>query len=202
MCRNTAAVLVRGPAWSGAGFRLLSHCGSGSRWFIYDCEADHRIEQNTDVLDKLHELFGIDRERPLDTLFKDALGVPQGTFTSIFLQSASMRKKTFDALLQIEDYKTAADYLLDVQKLYKEQVQVQQLEIGRLTYETRELETWYVSLNQARQQDREYIQAVVEIAAELAFGNHSREVAVRRRHEPNIHADGARAPQALEFLLL
>src|SRR5215472_8085216 len=131
-------------------------CGSGSRWFVYDCEADHRIEQNTDVLDKLHDLFGIDRERPLDTLFKDALGVPQGTFTSIFLQAASVRKKTFDALLQIEDYKTAADYLLDVQKVYKEQAQAQQLEIGRLTYETRELETWYVSLNQARQQDREY----------------------------------------------
>jgi exonuclease SbcC len=137
-------------------YTVERRCGAGGRWFVYDCEADHRIEQNTDVLDKLHDLFGIDRERPLDMLFKDALGVPQGTFTAIFLQTASVRKKTFDALLQIEDYKTAADYLLDVQKLYKEQAQAQQLEIGRLTYETRELEPWRASLNQARQQDREH----------------------------------------------
>jgi DNA repair protein SbcC/Rad50 len=137
-------------------YTVERRCGAGSRWFVYDCEADHRIEQNTDVRDKLHDLFGIERERPLDTLFEDALGVPQGAFTSIFLQTASVRKKTFDALLQIEDYKTAADYLLDVQKLYKEKAQAQQLEIGRLTYETHELETWYVSLNQARKQDREY----------------------------------------------
>jgi exonuclease SbcC len=57
-------------------------CGSGSRWFIYDAEADGSVDQRADVLDKLHDLFGIDRERPLDSLFRDALGVPQGTFTS------------------------------------------------------------------------------------------------------------------------
>jgi exonuclease SbcC len=149
-------------------YTVERRCGVSARWFVYDCEADARIEQNTDVLDKLHDLFGIDHERPLDTLFEDALGVPQGTFTSIFLQTTSVRKKTFDALLQIEDYKTAADYLLDVQKLYKEQVQAQQLEIGRLTYETRELETWYVSLNQARQQDREYKEQNVFWTQQLA----------------------------------
>src|SRR5437899_9217192 len=71
-------------------------CGSGSRWLIHDEEANMRIEQGADVLDKLHELFGIDRERPLDSLFRDALGVPQGTFTSIFLEAASKRKQTFD----------------------------------------------------------------------------------------------------------
>src|SRR6266700_721324 len=149
-------------------YTVERRCGAGGRWFVYDCEADHRIEQNADVKDKLHDLFGIDRERPLDTLFEDALGVPQGTFTSIFRESASIRKKTFDALLQIEDYKTAADYLLDVQKLYKEQAQAQQLEIGRLTYETRGLETWRASLNQARQQDREYKEQNVLWTQQLA----------------------------------
>src|SRR5438105_5394203 len=110
--------------------------GSGSRWFIHDDEADFRIEQSTDVLDKLHELFGIDRERPLGSLFRDALGVPQGTFTAIFLEAAAKRKQTFDALLQIEDYKTAFDYLLDVRKQYEEQIQEQKSEIQRLQIET------------------------------------------------------------------
>ncbi len=124
-------------------------CGSGSRWFIYDEEASMQVEQRADVTDRLHDLFGIDRERPLDSLFRDALGVPQGTFTAIFLETPAKRKQTFDALLQIEDYKVAADYLLDVQKEYKEQMQTQQTEMNRLTYETRDLEVWQNQLAEA-----------------------------------------------------
>ncbi len=135
-------------------YTVERRCGSGSRWFIYDREADDRVEQGTDVLDKLHDLFGIDRERSLNALFRDALGVPQGSFTAIFLETASKRKQTFDTLLQIEDYKTAADYLLDVQKEYREQALAQQSEIQRLEYETRELEEWRQALRDARELDQ------------------------------------------------
>ncbi len=135
-------------------YEVERRCGSGSRWFIYDCEADYKVEQSTDVLDKLHDLFGIERERSLSALFRDALGVPQGSFTAIFQETASKRKQTFDTLLQIEDYKTAADYLLEAQKEYKEQAITQQSEIQRLEYETRELETWRQALREARELDR------------------------------------------------
>jgi DNA repair protein SbcC/Rad50 len=136
-------------------YTVERRCGSGSRWFIYDAEADGSVDQRADVLDKLHDLFGIDRERPLDSLFRDALGVPQGTFTSIFLEVASKRKQTFDTLLQIEDYKVAADYLLDSQRLYKERALEQQNEIRRLEYETRNLETWRSQLREARLVDEQ-----------------------------------------------
>src|SRR5947209_8179527 len=135
-------------------YAVERRCGSGAYWFVYDCEADYRVEQRTDVVDKLHELFGIDRERSLDTLFQDALGVPQGTFTAIFLQTPAVRKQTFDTLLQIEDYKHAADYLLEAQKQYKEQIQTQQDEIQRLTFETRDLEKWRSDLKEERQRDQ------------------------------------------------
>ena len=130
-------------------YAVERRCGSGAYWMIYDREADSRSEQRTDVLDKLHDIFGIDRERALDTLFKDALGVPQGSFTSIFAQTASIRKQTFDTLLQIEDYKNAADYLLETQKHYKEQIQTQLTEIQRLEFETRELEPRRAELKEA-----------------------------------------------------
>src|SRR5437899_4533997 len=104
-------------------YEVERRCGAGASWLVYDCEADYRVEQRADVLDKLHELFGIDRERPLDLLFRDALGVPQGNFTPIFMEPPGKRKQTFDALLQIEDYKIAADYLLDAAKVYQEQIQ-------------------------------------------------------------------------------
>ncbi len=134
-------------------YTVERRCGSGGRWLIYDQEADLRLEQRADVLDKLHEIFGIDRDRPLDSLFRDALGVPQGTFTAIFLEAGSKRKQTFDELLQIEDYKTAADNLLDTQKYNKEQIQEQKAQIQRLTLLTSELDTWRLQLKEARQLD-------------------------------------------------
>lgn len=130
-------------------------CGAGAYWTLYDSEANFRLEQRADVLDKLHELFGIERERSLGDLFRDALGVPQGTFTSIFLQKPAMRKQTFDALLQIEDYRTAFEYLLEAQKQYKEQALEQDREIQRLTFETRDLEAWRASLKADRATDQE-----------------------------------------------
>ena len=131
-------------------YTVERRCGSGARWLLHDEEAHLRLEQRADVLDRLHDLFGIDRERPLDSLFRDALGVPQGTFTAIFLESASKRKQTFDALLQIEDYKTAADKLLDTQKYYKEQMLQQKTRIDHLCFVTSKLEEWRGKLKENR----------------------------------------------------
>lgn len=136
-------------------YEVERRCGSGAQWILYDREADLRLEQRADVQDKLHELFGIERERSLENLFHDALGVPQGAFTAIFLQTPRNRKATFDALLQIEDYTTAATYLLEAQKQYKEQHAGQEHEIQRLTFETRDLDEWHVALKTARELDQE-----------------------------------------------
>src|SRR5260221_157547 len=136
-------------------YEVERRCGAGAKWVVYDREADLRVEQRTDVLDKLHELFGIDRERPLDVLFRDALGVPQGTFTAIFLEAPSKRKQTFDALLQIEDFKTAFDYLLNVEKVYQEQIQTQKTAIQRLEIETHDLEGWRAGLKHAGLDDQQ-----------------------------------------------
>ena len=138
-------------------YEVERRCGSGALWTLYDCEADHRLEQRADVQDQLHKLFGIERDHSLADLFHDALGVPQGAFTSIFLQTASKRKQTFDALLQIEDYRTAFDYLLEARKQYTEQISQQDHEIQRLTFETRDLDTWRTQLKTAREQEQDFI---------------------------------------------
>lgn len=161
-------------------YEIERRVGTGAHWFVYDVEADARLEQSQDVKDKLHDLFGIDRDRPLDSLFRDALGVPQGTFTAVFLQTAAERKKTFDALLQIEDYKTAAKNLLETQHYYKDQINAQEREIERLEWLTRDLEVWKQQLHEARlldeqqkrqniqqlQQRQEYEQRKVELKAQ------------------------------------
>jgi DNA repair protein SbcC/Rad50 len=166
-------------------YEVERRCGAGAKWVVFDCEADMRVEQRTDVLDKLHELFGIDRERPLDVLFRDALGVPQGTFTSIFLETASKRKQTFDALLQIEDYKTAADYLLDASKVYQEQIQTQKSEIQRLEIETRDLEEWRAELKRSRLEDQQKKEQNVQSTQRLAVCKERAELLKRQRDHLN-----------------
>ncbi|GAC1398728.1 MAG: hypothetical protein NVSMB49_07300 [Ktedonobacteraceae bacterium] len=143
-------------------------CGSGARWFMTDEESTERLEQGADMQDRLHDLFGIDRERPLDSLFKDALGVPQGTFTAIFLEPAGKRKQTFDALLQIEDYKTSAEYLLQVQHYYKEQMTVQHVKINELTIRTSELGDWRTQLEIAQQRDEQQTQQHIAESQQLS----------------------------------
>ena len=166
-------------------YEVERRCGSGAKWVVFDREADLRVEQRTDVLDKLHELFGIDRERPLDVLFRDALGVPQGTFTSIFLETASKRKQTFDALLQIEDYKTAADYLLDTSKVYQEQIQIQKSDIQRLEIETRDLDEWRVELKNKHLEDQQKKEQNVQGTQRLAICKERYEVLKQQRDHLN-----------------
>ena len=166
-------------------YEVERRCGTGAKWVVFDREADLRVEQRTDVLDKLHELFGIDRERPLDVLFRDALGVPQGTFTSIFLETASKRKQTFDALLQIEDYKTAADYLLDTSKVYQEQIQTQKGEIQRLEIETRDLDEWRASLKSSRLEDQQKKEQNAQSARRLTEGKERAELLKQQRDHLN-----------------
>src|SRR5215469_11723845 len=162
-------------------YTVERRCGTGGHWWIYDQEANYRLEQRADVEDKLHEIFGIDRERPLDSLFRDALGVPQGTFTAIFLDVGSKRKQTFDALLQIEDYKTAADRLLDTQKYYKEQNQKQEVQIQRLTLLTSELDAWRLQLKEARQRDeRQKEQNAIWSTQQTEYEQHLRKLNEQR----------------------
>ncbi|GLV58470.1 hypothetical protein KDH_53010 [Dictyobacter sp. S3.2.2.5] len=163
-------------------YTVERRCGTGARWLVFDEEADMRLEQRADVLDKLHELFGIDRERSLEALFRDALGVPQGTFTSIFLETAAKRKQTFDALLQIEDYQTAAKYLLGTQNYYKDQRQEQQATIDRLQYETRELDAWREDLRSKRLTEQGHAEKNLRLS-ELLSHNEKRKTILERQAE-------------------
>lgn len=91
---------------------------------VYDVESKVRlVEQKKDVVSWLKQQIGVDPNTDLPTLFKTTIGVPQGTFTADFLQSTANRKKTFDQILKVEEYRQASDNLratnkhLDVRSL-------------------------------------------------------------------------------------
>lgn len=73
---------------------------------------------NTRIADKKEEVFrflwqhlGLEPGTDLKSLFRQAIGVPQGTFTAIFLEGATERKIAFDRLLKVEEYRQAAEKL-------------------------------------------------------------------------------------------
>ncbi|PWB52780.1 MAG: hypothetical protein C3F06_07695 [Candidatus Methanoperedenaceae archaeon] len=75
-------------------------------------------------------------EEELPSLFENAIGVPQGTFTTAFLEAARNRKIIFDNILKVEEYKRAFDNLLPVLNSIKKTIEEMEKEIIPLVTRT------------------------------------------------------------------
>src|ERR1041384_4277449 len=72
---------------------------------VYDPKINRRIcDKKEEVTKFLWQHLGVEDGTDLEALFRRAIGVPQGTFTAIFLETPSERKKAFDKLLKVEEY--------------------------------------------------------------------------------------------------
>ena len=130
-------------------YQAVRRCGSSPTWFIYDPELQMRVvEQKVDVNDFLRRHLRIEAEISLRDLFNDALGIPQGTFTADFLLTPANRKRKFDTLLQIEDYRKAADRLNETRLYLQEERHAVLQRIGDLKRETGQLDEWRAELAQ------------------------------------------------------
>ncbi len=72
-----------------------------------------------EVLPWLREHLGVAPGTDLAKLFSNTIGVPQGTFTADFLQTAEKRKPIFDAVLKVEEYRQANQQMLSLEKYAK-----------------------------------------------------------------------------------
>jgi exonuclease SbcC len=123
-------------------YQVVRRCGTPSAWYIYDPQIDKRlVEQKTDVVDWLREHLPLQGDIELSAFFSDALGVQQGTFTSDFLAAPAIRKRKFDALLQIEDYRKAFDKLLETRNHLQRAVDAADLRVKALEHETAHVAT-------------------------------------------------------------
>lgn len=96
---------------------------TGTGYYVYDPELQVRIaDKKEEVTRFLWQHLGVEPGTDLESLFKHAIGVPQGTFTAIFLATAAERKKTFDTLLKVEEYRRGAEELLKTQRYVENQI--------------------------------------------------------------------------------
>ncbi len=93
-------------------YEVVRRLGGSNLHYVHDPETGVRIcEGKADVLAFLREHLGVESTTDLSALFRDAVGVGQGTFTAAFLGTPAQRKAVFDPLLQVEDYRKAVDLL-------------------------------------------------------------------------------------------
>src|SRR5215469_9541850 len=150
-------------------YQAVRRCGSSPTWYIYDPQLQMRVvEQKTDVNDFLRRHLRIETDISLRDLFNDALGIPQGTFTADFLLSPANRKKKFDTLLQIEDYRKVAEKLNETKNYLVDQRRAVEKRISELERETAELDTWRADLAEKRRQQQAIISRQKELERESA----------------------------------
>jgi exonuclease SbcC len=88
-------------------------------YIIYDPQLEHRLPYtriDEDVLPWLRQQMGVAPGTDLARLFSNTIGVPQGTFTTDFLQSTEKRKQVFDSILKVEEFKRVYTQLNSLKK--------------------------------------------------------------------------------------
>ena len=111
-------------------YRVYRDTGNG--YHIYDPQLKTRIaDKKEEVTRFLWQHLGVEPGTDLEALFRRAIGVPQGTFTAIFLETAAERKKAFDKLLKVEEYRQGAEKLLETARYIETQITVAREKIAR-----------------------------------------------------------------------
>ncbi|MEO1095844.1 MAG: SMC family ATPase [Cyanobacteria bacterium J06638_28] len=124
----------------GRTYTVQRHTNRG--YTLFDPQLNARLPYTRikdEVLPWLREHLGVAPGTDLGELFARTVGVPQGTFTADFLQSPENRKRVFDKILKVEEYKTVHKDLNSLRRYAEAQVEMMEREIA--SYEER-LATW------------------------------------------------------------
>ncbi len=158
------------------------NAGGGGSWHITDPETRTRLaDGKDDVLAFLRQHLGLDTALPLPELFDNAIAVQQGTFTADFLQTPALRKKKFDALLQVEDYRKAAEALRETERYLKDQIAQVDGDIARLQAQTAGLAAWQTERVALREQQIAMSERIATAVAERAVVAAQHEAAQARQ---------------------
>ena len=137
--KNAQVTVVFISSLDGRSYRVKRSTGRG--YELYDPQLNCKLDysKSNDVTLWLKQHIGVDSETNLPKLFAEVIGIPQGTFTVDFLKSASERKKVFDPILKVEEYKQAFSQSRELENYADGQVK--QLERDLVLYEDR-LKDW------------------------------------------------------------
>nr|HMS40877.1 SMC family ATPase [Pyrinomonadaceae bacterium] len=123
---------------------------------IYDPQLKMRIADKKEEVSRfLWSHLGVEPGTDLEALFRRAIGVPQGTFTAIFLETATERKKAFDKLLKVEEYRQGAEKLRETVRFIEQKITDVKIRIGRAEGELARFELVEADLKNFSEQTEE-----------------------------------------------
>jgi exonuclease SbcC len=192
-------------------------------YYVYDPRLKMRIaEKKEEVQSFIRQHLGVEPGTDLEALFRRAIGVPQGTFTAIFLESAAERKKAFDKLLKVEEYRQSAEKLRETTRFIESSITAVRERIARAEGELAryeqleselketaatiaELEKNLAALAQEIEVKTKIVADFDEIEKELnevrrLFEKLTFELDAARREKTRVESDFERAREAVEKL--
>src|SRR5262245_10075434 len=111
--------------------------------------------------------------------------------------------RSFDEVGQLADVARPSPSLHGLERLVRDHLDAPPHPLGESIHEVaHELRDVFRALAQRWQVEREDVQPIVAVVAEAVVVDYSEEIAVARRDHTNVHLDGPRAAETLEFLLL
>lgn len=138
------------------GREYTIHRDTGTGYYVYDPQLKTRIaEKKEEVTRFLWSHLGVEAGTDLDALFRRAIGVPQGTFTAIFLETPTERKKAFDKLLKVEEYRQGAEKLRETARFIEQKITSVREKIARAEGELARFEIVEAELKKFTEQAEE-----------------------------------------------
>jgi exonuclease SbcC len=129
-------------------YQVMRSCGSSNVYRVLDPELAMKIcEGKADVMQFLRQHLGIEPDTDPGELFRNAVGVPQGSFTASFLMGPSARKVVFDPLLKVAEYRRAWERLREPLSLLSQRKSDQSKIISGLEGELNRLPTVQAEAN-------------------------------------------------------
>lgn len=175
--QKSGAVRVCIVALDGREYEIVRKVGGGS-YYVTDLETGTRIaDRGPNVLEWIRtNALGIDGDTLLESLFKNAVGVPQGLMTADFLTSPGSRKAVFDPLLRVEEYRDAYEQLRETRAYLVDMIATANEGIARLETETRDIVPLRESIASLIQGVRQSETRLAGLAADLENAEAAKDV--------------------------
>jgi exonuclease SbcC len=182
---KTGTVRVQVMASDGREYEVVRRVGASGQYYVADVESGTRLaERGANVLDWVRSnVLGIDAEVDLESLFQNAVGVPQGKMTSDFLGAANARKSVFNPLLRVEEYDKAWQELLQTQNNVRDRTFLVDKEIARLEVDVGKLEDLLQRESVLEGQIEESGEEVARLAADLQQAKETKDALDRLQGE-------------------
>ncbi len=166
---KTGTITVEFCAIDEREYRVVRKLGTSNLWTVFDLETGGELDLHgaKDVKTWLKDALGVDQDMDLDQLFRDIVGVPQGTFVAPFLETPSLRKKKFDTILKVEQYREAYFNTRGAVKTLDEQIRRFDKELAVKEAGVKEFDTVTEQVHNLESQVRTGEARQVELAAQL-----------------------------------